>query len=106
MTEKITVTREVAEALAECERNYISTDITLLLHAQRGLTGKYAPLQTLTIGDLAAAMINGYEVEKTPEEMVREYYGEYDGTYGDIYRRRGIRTTLDMLGIKVEGVNA
>ncbi|MDI3409576.1 hypothetical protein QKW52_15165 [Bacillus sonorensis] len=27
--------------------------------------------------DFLAALINGYEVEKTPEEKVREYYESY-----------------------------
>jgi len=111
MSEKVTVTKEVAEALYEVERNYISTGITLNFHVTKGLSGKYAPLQTLDIEDLAKALINGYEVEKTPEEKVSEYYRKHElctlelsDKYNGI--RIGIRTTLDLLGINIEGVNA
>ncbi len=110
--EKVTLPREVAEALTECERNYISADITLIFHAQNGLIGKYAPLQTLTISELASALINGYEVEKSPEEKVREYYVKTNEAVADTQQaaflgeRLGIKSTLDLLGIKIGGVNA
>ena len=115
--EKVKVTKEVAEALYEVERNYIGINIAITFHAKNALIGKYAPLQSLSIEDLARALINGYEVEKSPEENVRAYYEQTrkistspeeaaivkiraDGTM------RGIRNTLDLLGISIEGVNA
>ncbi|WP_226570338.1 DUF1642 domain-containing protein [Bacillus stratosphericus] len=71
----------------------------------------------LDLLNFAAALINGYEIEKTPEEKVREYYafnhderckvltasprGQYTSGVAD-----GIRKTLDLLGVKIEGVNA
>ncbi|WP_253294939.1 hypothetical protein [Bacillus atrophaeus] len=77
------------------------------------------PLLDLGIITLAASLINGYEVEKTPEEKVREYFegvrNSRDERYlaGDIEGKRfhagalvGICNTLGLLGIKIEGVNA
>jgi hypothetical protein len=67
---------------------------------------------------LMSALVNGYEIEKSPEEKVREYYnksretlGFYmnDATYNEGYYDGvldGIKTTLDLLEIKVPGVNA
>lgn len=54
----------------------------------------------------------------TPEQRLREYFervterGRVEGGYGENYRmysqgeRGGIITTLAVLGIKIEGVNA
>jgi DNA integrity scanning protein DisA with diadenylate cyclase activity len=72
--------------------------------------------------ELMEALICGYEVEKSPEEKVRDYY-EYvkseretlqgystEGLrqHADRYRSAelAIRNTLDLLGIKIAGVNA
>lgn len=116
---KLMVTKEVAEAIEEMERNYISVGLTLKFHATHGLTGKYAPMQTLDIEDLAKALIVGYTVEKSPEDKVREYYNrcranrveaEVNGrthraTHWD-GQAIGASITLDILGISVKGVNA
>ncbi|ATH91715.1 hypothetical protein [Bacillus glycinifermentans] len=67
--------------------------------------------------DFLAALINRYEVEKTPEEKVREYYAtnyqrheqSLPRSKDDFYTSgvaEGVRSTLDLLGIKIEGVNA
>lgn len=116
--EKVIVSKEVAEAIKECERNYIPIDTTLKFHAQDALTGKYTPLQTLTISELASALINGYEIEKTPEEMIRWYFDECTSTeirirdWGFSYdanhyagEKVGIKNTLNILGITIEGIN-
>lgn len=61
------------------------------------------------------ALVNGYTVEKSPEVNVREYYDRYffgkhtDGGYHDGYEdgvADAIQETLNILGIKIEGVNA
>ena len=51
---------------------------------------------------LMEALICGYEVEKSPEEKVREYYNVLI-TANPKY---AVQHTLDLLGIKVKGVNA
>ena len=67
--------------------------------------------------ELMEALICGYQIEKSPEEKVREYYSQLmwiynDADYGTIEEispeseMRGIVKTLDILGIKIEGVNA
>jgi len=64
---------------------------------------------------LAAALLNGYEVEKTPEEKVKAYYDElcdyYDRAHQSsdeleyVCKKQAVRKTLDCLGIEIEGVN-
>lgn len=59
--------------------------------------------------DFLASLYIGYEVEPSPEEKLREYYEDLrDSSEGSIYwtRSEGVLTTLQILGIKIEGVNA
>ena len=64
---------------------------------------------------LMEALICGYQIEKSPEEKVREYYEHSEEKrrectgpdyHGWRVKRTTIKTTLSMLGIKMEGVNA
>jgi hypothetical protein len=65
--------------------------------------------------ELMEALICGYEVEKTPEERMREYFKasvelkaevkdieQYQFCFGKVV---GIHSTLDILGIKIDGIN-
>jgi DNA integrity scanning protein DisA with diadenylate cyclase activity len=67
--------------------------------------------------ELMHALICGYQVEKSPEEKVREYFEGLVETFRDVdndsqtqelalYESTGIVKTLELLGITVEGVNA
>lgn len=64
------------------------------------------------------ALVNGYEVEQTPEDKVRELYRKYAETQAKAYKDRdetahrhstsflnGMMATLEALGKTVEGVN-
>ncbi|QYG88290.1 hypothetical protein [Bacillus atrophaeus] len=72
--------------------------------------GAYSPLNDLDLLTLAAALVNGYEIEKTPEEKVREYFEKLwtccCGTDEIEIAEETIINTLNLLGIKIEGVNA
>ncbi|MCP1355430.1 DUF1642 domain-containing protein [Aneurinibacillus migulanus] len=48
------------------------------------------------------ALVNGYEIEMTPEEKVYEYYHEHTENSDE---KVGVCRTLNLLGIKIEGVN-
>ena len=64
--------------------------------------------------ELMEALICGYQIEKSPEEKVREYYdannkdlaSAFEGE-GDFYIgiNTGIKGTLNLLGIQIAGVN-
>lgn len=69
---KPTITKEQAKAIESCAMNCGDTYKERLIrgHADDSgdWSGEYAPLNDLDIMTLAAALVNGYEVEKTPEE--------------------------------------
>ncbi|NME91527.1 hypothetical protein [Bacillus velezensis] len=110
---KPTITKEQAAEL-ETYRRSGDLDIQILGAAcDNVLGGKLAKLDLLT---LAAALVNGYEVEATPEDRVREYFAELQEkqrtaqsrgvTFSLECERDGVINTLNLLGIKIEGVNA
>lgn len=105
---KVTLPRDVAEAI---ERYLNEFDKERLLKAH-GDSGEWVDddrqaLNKIDLMTLASALVNGYEVEKSPEERVLKFYLEGDVPYQWMSeKRRIIKTTLDLLGIKIEGVNA
>ncbi|MFL6977082.1 hypothetical protein R7M47_05405 [Bacillus inaquosorum] len=120
---KPTITKEQAEAIESCAMNCGDTYKERFIrgHADDSgdWSGEYASLNDLDLLTLAAALVNGYEVEKTPEEKVREYYEGIKRTRDEKYLAGGIEgkrfhdgalvgicIALDYFGIKIEGVNA
>ncbi|MEB3692685.1 hypothetical protein VDJ78_00515 [Bacillus amyloliquefaciens] len=116
---KPTLTKEQAEAI-ESARGF-GHDWMLRSHAEyiSGYSDRWYDGHTfddMDVTTLAAALINGYEVEATPEGRVREYYAELQEkeqaaqsrgvTFSLECEREGVINTLNLLGIKIEGVNA
>ncbi|WP_077736238.1 DUF1642 domain-containing protein [Bacillus sonorensis] len=101
---KPVITKEQAEAIQFLRSggNDWTEDDILEHHVANRWFNEYAPLNNLYTIVLAAALINGYEVEKTPEEKVREYFVDL----AESCDRRAVISTLNLLGIKIEGVNA
>lgn len=131
---KVTVTMEVAEAI-EVLRSSVGGHnlneygiITYLGdEAQRRAYPELNVLYSHYLGegaigfplDLMQALVNGYTVEKSPEDKVREYYDRCHANMRLCYATNrvndahlnngqaiGASITLDILGIKIEGVNA
>ncbi|MEC1270894.1 hypothetical protein P9C27_20895 [Bacillus vallismortis] len=118
---KPTITKEQAEAIEELRINYSDEGI-LRSYTNDSLTvgeDNCRCLYELNLLTLATALVNGYEVEKTSEEKVREYYewlkrsrderhlaGDVEGKRFKAGLLQGVLNTLDYLGIKIEGVNA
>ncbi|MCY9132800.1 hypothetical protein MOF07_19390 [Bacillus spizizenii] len=122
---KPTITKEQAEAIEKGINVYEHQGLTrgpvlysrLILDHSDVLDRKTGPwiaefacLNDMILETLAAALVNGYEVEKAPEEKVREYYDKLWADYCDTndieIAKETIINTLDLLGIKIEGVNA
>lgn len=113
----VTLPREVADAIETIkDSGYDNRHIFYAInHLGPGSTYKEANIiKTYATKDnfdnLMRALVNGYEKELTPEEKVREYYCDpYRGSascYGDVLVKRAIiKETLDILGVKIEGVN-
>lgn len=107
-----TIPKEVADAI-ENFRNSNFADDSIIAAARVSET-----LRLIPAGTLLSALVNGFVVEKSAEELecethdiIREKhaehdlraldYEEYSGGFAD-----GIEFTLNTLGIKIEGVNA
>lgn len=126
--EKVVVTKEVAEAIEYLRNQYeVYKDDSFFIeahaiHHSPHTEASWADcpiLNEVSTEVFARAILNGYEVEKSPEEQVREYYdrcrtnseiayeqGEYRQSEYLNGQVNGISLTLQTLGIKIEGVNA
>jgi hypothetical protein len=117
MSDKVTLPREVAEAIELAKDTYGS--ITAIFEdARNGNLDVLHDYFKYNFDELIIALVNGYEIEKSPEDKVREYYDSvlnrlYTEGLDDQERRYvleseacGILRTLDLLEIKIPGVNA
>jgi len=123
---KVTVTKEVAEAI-EDSRGLRMSNFNIMRQAHGAVVSPtYLTLKRWAFGGgggssdlLMQALVNGYTVSKTPEEKVREYYDRCrekrdqaemdDRSFAAEHldgQAIGASITLDILGIKIEGVNA
>jgi hypothetical protein len=105
MKAPILVTKEVAEAL---ERRLLDLDGNkerlLKIHAEPGKwCDESEALNDLSLMDMATALLVGYIVEKTAIEHIQDYY---NAPSTKIHEQAIIRTTLTIMGHRVEGVNA
>lgn len=122
---KVMVTKEVAEAIEVVKGKYgiyeALVQVEGAIYSEPEMTIK----RWVTVSDgmsydiLAEILVNGYTVEKTPEDKVREYYERcvanrkqaQDDGRGYVIEHFdgqaiGASITLDILGIKISGVNA
>lgn len=116
MTEKLKVSREVADVLDGLNRKDLNTDTWLKMHSEgEWVSAKNKPLNTLSLEEFARALINGYEVEMTPHEQIATIYNHHYSKFHHVEHKaekyfskgyvKGIRFTLEKLDITIEGVN-
>ena len=112
MTEKLKVSREVADVLDSLNRKDISTDAWIKMHSEgEWALAKNKPLNTLSLEEFATALIVGYEVGMTPHEIINSKYNtsQQDWVNNKNFHSKGfaegIEFTLNTLGITVKGVN-
>ncbi|WP_102271345.1 hypothetical protein [Cytobacillus massiliigabonensis] len=119
MTKKVTLPREVAEAIeslrnrGESDQDIVTYGIERYSFSDAGIIYSYGKTN---FHELMSALVNGFEAEKSPEEKVREYYEHVKQEYFEAVDGRerreylgkysAVKTTLDLLGIQIEGVNA
>lgn len=105
---KITLTKEVSDAL-EYAINELGEEGVICAHVQDGdWTDACDPLNFLSVLDLTNAVINGWEVEKTPIDDLCEKYIEYSRTLSNVYCcawRDGVVYALNATGQIVKGIN-
>jgi hypothetical protein len=119
MTDKVarvTLPREVAEAIEDLRKDHYDNRALIdeiYEGAARPVLQAYAETNFDT---LLNALVNGYEIEKSPEDKVREYYETSVSLRSNMIEAldrqyqsgviHGILKTLDLLDIKIPGVNA
>lgn len=106
---KIKLPREITEAIEDLRvEGYTDTQIVYDVESGKGnRTLNDYFFDVGTPDDLMQALVNGYEVEKTPEEMVREFYESLNTSeVWEPKKRDGVEQTLNILGIKIGGINA
>lgn len=116
-SEKVKVSREVADFIegyeehvngsANWKDNLIAEHSRSWLNCFEGLKDEAECMRGITPFELAVILINGYEVEQTPEEKLSEFYRGRVNSPNDYEREYayGIEFTLRSLGIKIKGVN-
>jgi len=115
MTNKVTLPREVVEALDYLRGKGNSAFVIVCMAGgtsdehdspQKRIVQEFVARDFKNCGILMEALVNGYTVEQTPEEKVREYYESYGGSPSANERKQAVVDTLDLLGIKIAGINA
>ena len=115
--ELVRLPREVAEAIESVRAKYVSGceyDLDFLSKEKYGSMGVITMFVNRSKGNMKLyfqALVNGYEVEVTPEGEVKRYYmdqlqriNERNGT--DHTSTAAVIKVLSILNIKIEGVNA
>lgn len=119
MTEKLKVSREVANAIEYIGKVECDFEEVMELHVSKEWINfsdeRVIALCGLTSRELATALIVGYEVEKTPAEIIKAEYqkaADERKKSEDDYRiqylggyQYGVQETLRVLELIVEGVN-
>lgn len=122
MTKKVTLPRDVAEALEELRESGRSNIDIVWKSCEPIVNGTYMKIKRWAFceeggsaDELMSALVNGYEIEQSPEDRLREYYVYQEQSYHDnvgteriehLAKGVAIRTTLAILGIQIEGINA
>lgn len=120
MTEKQKVSREVAEAIEFLKKEFdynFEAFMKVSLNDGWHINKNCISLNKISVEDLAKILINGYEVELTPEEKVLEYFNdikqhvEYSESKGEKNKAGEdalniIRDITTILGYVIKGVNA
>lgn len=112
MTQKVQISREVADAIEFQLTRKTPEQLLQSVSSHICLGGKFinrsAVLNNITLAEMARILYVGYEVEETDESKFAEWYRNLDAYKysADNLKRIGADTTLELLGLKIEGVNA
>lgn len=113
MAGKVKVSRELSVVLESLMKNCTGNDLMRFYFAcvqtiPNELTNEEFTLSTLEPLQLASILLNGYEIEETPEDKIlADYKGKSPILYGQNgeFYQWAVRNTLDTLGIKIKGIN-
>lgn len=117
MTEKVKISREQEKLLNERISHYKQQGLNLnqivsCVFDDKKSRGFFEGTSFHNMGtfDFMKILTGQYEVEQTPEEIIKEiYHFKYGSGWGEGYQpgvQYGIEKTLDILNIQIKGVNA
>lgn len=105
---KVVLTKDESDALKYAINEHGKEGV-IRAHTQDGdWTDACDPLNSISVLDLVNAVINGWEVENSPIDDLREKYIEYSSTPSNVYCcawRDGVVYTLNAIGKVVKGIN-
>lgn len=107
MNEKVKLTKEQAIVIEDIKK-YRVPENTITTHFNCGLGGwvdEYISLNGMPLDTLIRALYIGYEVEQTVEEQLKDYY-ESIMRYDHIEEAEVFKSVLNIIGMKVKGINA
>lgn len=108
----ITLSKQAAEAVEYVKREGYDYATIMKIQITNGWDRKETtPLNELSLKQLSTALIVGYEIEKTPHEVITLKYNTSQDDY--VYNQcpyskgvaDGIEFTINTLGVKIKGVN-
>lgn len=102
--DKVKIPKELAdeiETIRKCARFTNKQIIAAKAREDKPFNDQYKALNDVDFDLLVKALVNGYQVAKTPEEEVRDYYNSFTIQFN----KNVVRETLNRLGITIEGVN-
>ena len=111
MNQKVKVSKEIAELISSEVIAYGGSEVFLQIHAKVDTPwkGYQKPLNKITVWEMANILINGYEVEETPEEIVKRKYllskSNFVNSEWDAGFVSGINYLLEKMDIKIKGIN-
>lgn len=104
---KVKVSKEVATAL-DTALKVMDKEKFFEEHSNkfRWTLDIYLPLNQISNWQMSQILINGYEVEKTPEEkLISVYNHQTENKFHDNAFNNGVIATLEILNIKIKGIN-
>ncbi|MCG7407756.1 hypothetical protein MH117_10000 [Paenibacillus sp. ACRRX] len=108
---KLTLSHDQSTALsAAISRLGKHTLLRMHSHGPDGWAPPLSALNGIDPLDMAAALVNGWETEKSPVDLLREefdWHSKRCGIYSDsTWWCRGVREALEVTGQTIEGINA
>lgn len=109
--DKVKLPKQVAESIEKLRsHDFEVTNHDIIYAFAASKSNEYPALVEFASNDrnfdtLLKALVNGYEVEQTPEDKVREFYQDRLNAE-DHSQVNGILFTLNAFGKKIEGVNS
>jgi len=107
--EKVKVNRKIFEALKKWEHDSnkpLELGLVQKIKNQGFTIDKYKSLNDLNIKDFCECLLNGYELEESPEEELARYYNMKNKNVMDDVFNSGIKCALNVLGIEIKGINS